>query len=90
MTLYCPMCAGQLHRQTGMVITLEHGIPSVSWEDYVVCELCPLVSTVSKDSGKLLDLGVLTLEDVDTPFGPGDHIPPMIQDRSPLLMRRES
>lgn len=91
--VFCPMCNAHLaaiqcplttirrHEVYGPMIEIKLGYA-------IVCTGCSLVSELS-ESGALIDLGTITVQDLDAPFVPGMFTPRVfIQSGSSLLWRR--
>jgi xanthine/uracil permease len=92
--MFCPMCNGHaIALQVPVVTITRHATygPSIAFKlgAIVACCGCSLVSELSH-VGRLIDLGNITLEDLECPTVPGIDEPraPFIQAGSTLLWRR--
>jgi hypothetical protein len=91
--VFCPMCNAHLVAiQCPMTTITRHPVygPSIMIKlGYgIVCTGCSLVSELS-ESGVLIDLGNITVQDLDAPFVPGLFEPRVfMQAGSSLLWRR--
>ena len=94
--VYCPACAAPLHVIVNTVVTITdrgpygHGL-ALCYEGFLACEGCPLVTQVDKSNGKLIDLGGLTVADLQAPYVPGvEPAPYLSQQPTKLHGRRDS
>lgn len=91
--VYCPVCNGQLVAlQVAMHRVERHpqyGVHrDISFPHVIACTGCSLISELSP-SGQLIDLGNITLQELDAPFVPGVDEPRVfIQSGSSSLWRR--
>jgi len=91
--VYCPMCNGRLvclqvamhrvERHAGYGNTLAVLFPHV-----IACTCCSLISELAP-SGQLIDLGNISVQELDAPFVPGMFEPRVfLQSGSSSLWRR--
>jgi hypothetical protein len=94
--MYCPVCSSQVVTlQVSMALVKRHPVfgvtLAVSFPHVAVCTGCSLISELS-ERGQLIDLGNITLEDLQVPFVPGIDTPRVFipSGTSSLWRRRDS
>lgn len=89
--VYCPVCSGHVVALQASTCKVTPGSLAVSFPYIAVCLNCSLVSELD-GHGRLIDLGNITLADLEMPVVAGVDTPRcFIQSGSTLLMgRRDS
>lgn len=89
--MYCPSCGSVMLQLHATVASNDYGYLSiVAMSDTVACLSCPLVSQVHR-TGRLLDLGALTVADIEAPYvAKLDPMPLLLQQPTLLHGRRDS
>lgn len=70
MTLFCPCCGGPMQRYIGIFFVkyAVHCAPQARQGEYIICNMCPIVSEVDTRTGSLIDLGAITLTELLHPL----------------------